>query len=146
MTSHPTPERIAMYFDGIPLQAADHGLAAHLATCPECRQLADELQRLDSRLASPVPVLVPQDFTHRVMQQVAIETPMTSPWVLPTEVLSGVVMGAVGLAMLLAPQGTADPVLWGLSGAQWYALAAMTLLGIAPLWTSWRMLSGQADA
>lgn len=145
MTTHPAPERIATFLDGTTQPPADHGLAAHLAACPECQQLAAELQRLDSRLASPVPVLVPENFTHRVMQQVAFETPMTSPWVLPTEVLSGVVLGAVGLAMLLAPQGTADPVLWGLSGAQWYALTAMTLLGVAPLWTSWRMLSSQAD-
>ncbi len=65
-------ERISAALDGELSPQEQAELDAHLAVCPECRRLRDELAALDRSLADCV-AQVPEGFSRRVMDAVAAE-------------------------------------------------------------------------
>lgn len=100
-------ELISAALDGALSPAQQEKLEAHLASCPECKALHEELAAVHAALSDLPPVEVPADLTDRIMAAVAAEQvlPFAPPekkkpslhwqrWLASAAVLAVVVMGA----------------------------------------------------
>ncbi len=100
-------ELISAAIDGALSPAETERLNAHLALCPECKALFEELTAIHTALGDLPPVETPADLTHRIMAAVAAEqvipfAPMgkkNTPrrwrqWAASAAVLAVVLMGA----------------------------------------------------
>ena len=66
-------ELISASLDGALSPAETEKLNAHLAQCPDCRALLEELSALHAALSDLPPVEVPSGLTERIMAAVAAE-------------------------------------------------------------------------
>lgn len=111
---HPDDERLAAFADGTTEAAADHGLAAHLAGCPRCAAIVDDLRRLQASLAE-LPDLVPSR-PLRLLPPVAARSDGRAA-TLARRLFAPVLVAGIALSVVGGAGGLATIASMGASGA-----------------------------
>ena len=103
-------ERISAAIDGALSPAQQAELEAHLATCPHCQALYDDLNRIHQTLRALPTVAVPEGLSERIIAAVQADnvTPITvkkpafqwKRWAATAAVLALILAGAGGLGLL----------------------------------------------
>jgi anti-sigma factor RsiW len=111
---HPDDERLAAFADGTTVATADHDLEAHLAACPRCMAMVDDLRRLQASLAE-LPDLVPSR-PLRFLPPVAAQRDGQVA-VLARRLFAPVLVAGIALSVVGGAGGLASIASMGASGA-----------------------------
>jgi anti-sigma factor RsiW len=111
---HPDDERLAAFADGTTVATADHDLEAHLAACPRCVAMVDDLRRLQASLAE-LPDLVPSR-PLRFLPPVAAQRDGQVA-VLARRLFAPVLVAGIALSVVGGAGGLASIASMGASGA-----------------------------
>ena len=113
MSCEKISKSLVSYSDGRASEKERSAVEAHLKECAECRERAEELQRLWSAMAE-VPAVEPSlGFDARLRQRIAAEPKRKLwAWMLPSPRLAASVALLIGLAVLVSvrPRHPAQPV------------------------------------